>query len=104
MTLVATSRTRVRSPLTWIGGKYYSAAIILSAFPPDNIYDVYVEPMGGAAHVLAQKSPAHHVEVYNDINQDVVNFWMWLRDMPAALYGRLRSLPYSRALYYRYHA
>ncbi|MBO0784163.1 MAG: DNA adenine methylase, partial [Ktedonobacteraceae bacterium] len=85
-------------------GKYYSARRILSAFPAAGAYDVYVEPMGGAAHVLMQKSPQHHVEIYNDLNQDVVNCWMWLRDQPQELYERLRSLPYSRALYYRYHA
>jgi DNA adenine methylase len=94
----------VRSPLAWIGGKYYSAERILEAFPPANRYDVYVEPFGGAAHVLARKSPAHHLEIYNDRNRDLVNWWRWMRDHPEKLEARLDTLPYSRALYQDYHA
>jgi DNA adenine methylase len=93
----------VRSPLPWMGGKYYSAARILAAFPTPDRYDVFVDLFGGAAHVLLQKPRTHHVEVYNDINQDLVNFWMQCRDHAAALQERCRTLPYSRALYYQYH-
>src|SRR6266487_196577 len=126
---VAVCRGRARSPLVWIGGKYYSvthvlAALppahglpqvhssmpsrgvthVLAALPPAQDYDVYCEPMGGAAHVLASKLEGSHVEIYNDVNRDLVNFWMWVRDLPEVLEERLRSLPYSRVLYYQYHA
>lgn len=93
----------LRSPLPWIGGKHYSAKNILQAFPHHRGYDVYVDLFGGAAHVLIQKSPYKHVEVYNDINGDLVNFWMQCRDNAAALEERCRSLPYARSLYYAYH-
>jgi DNA adenine methylase len=102
--VVAVRRGSARSPLVWIGGKYYSVAQVLAALPPAQDYDVYCEPMGGAAHVLAGKLEGSHREIYNDANQDLVNFWMWVRDRPAILEERLRSLPYSRVLYYRYHA
>ncbi len=101
---VAVRRGRARSPLVWIGGKYYSVAHVLAALPPAQDYDVYCEPMGGAAHVLVGKPEGSHIEIYNDVNQDLVNFWMWVRDMPDMLEERLRSLPYSRVLYYQYHA
>jgi len=95
---------RVRSPLTWIGGKYYSASQIVAAFPAASSYDTYVDLFGGAAHVLLHRPfEKRHAEVYNDINQDLVNFWMQCRDHGEELEARCRSLPYSRALHYQYH-
>lgn len=93
----------LRSPLPWIGGKFHLAKRILSTFPPAEAYDTYVEPFGGAAHVLSQKPRGKHVEVYNDTNNLLVNFWMCLRNYPDELITRLESLPYARALYYDYH-
>lgn len=93
----------VRSPLPWIGGKFFSAARILRAFPDPHEYDAYVELFGGAAHVLMQKPPYKHIEVYNDLNGDLVNFWMQCRDHAHELEARCRSLPYGRSLYYAYH-
>jgi DNA adenine methylase len=93
----------LRSPLSWIGGKYYSAPHILRAFPAPSAYDVYVELFGGAAHVLMQKPPYKHIEVYNDLSGDLVNFWMQCRDHARELEQRCRSLPYARSLYYAYH-
>jgi DNA adenine methylase len=99
------TRWNIRSPLPWIGGKYFSAAHIVEAFPAPEAYDVYVDLFGGAAHVLLQK-PLYkrHAEVYNDLNGDLVNFWLTCRDHARELEERCRSLPYSRELYYQYHA
>lgn len=93
----------LRSPLPWVGGKYYSAPRILHAFPAPQDYDVYVELFGGAAHVLIQKPRYKHIEVYNDITNDLVNFWLHCRDRGQELEARCRSLPYARSLYYAYH-
>src|SRR6266487_3591347 len=80
---------RVRSPLPWIGGKYYSAPHIVAAFPPASRYDTYVDLFGGAAHVLLHRPfEKRHAEVYNDINQDLVNFWMQCRDHAEELEAR----------------
>ncbi len=96
---------RVRSPLPWLGGKYYSAPLIVEAFPSPRRYEVYVDLFGGAAHVLLQKPFFKgHTEIYNDINSDLVNFWMQCRDHAEELEARCRSLPYSRDVYYQYHA
>jgi DNA adenine methylase len=97
------TQENIRSPITWIGGKFYLAKRILASFPPVEAYDIYVEPFGGAAHILIQKPPAHHTEIYNDINDDLVNFWMHMRDHAHAMQERLESLPYARSLYYAYH-
>ncbi len=95
---------QLRPPFPWIGGKYYSAAQIVAAFPAPQSYDIYVDLFGGAANILLQK-PLYkkHVEVYNDMGSDLVNFWLQCRDHADLLEERLSSLPYSREVYYQYH-
>ncbi|MGH2506052.1 MAG: DNA adenine methylase [Ktedonobacteraceae bacterium] len=102
---MAQSRVALRSPLTWIGGKHYLATRIVAAMPPDAAYDTYIEPFCGACHVLfGRPCPSPHVEIVNDRDDLLVNFLLCLRDQTEALYAKLAGLPYSRALYYRYHA
>jgi DNA adenine methylase len=55
----------------WIGGKRLLARTIIAEFPP---HKTYVEVFGGAAHVLFRKEPAR-VEVLNDLNGEVINFY-----------------------------
>lgn len=84
-----------RSPLIWFGGKSKYAELIINKFPN---HRVYVEPFGGAAHVIAQKPRVAH-EVYNDIDSNVVNFLMVAAMDPERLASACEKLPYSRALY-----
>lgn len=84
-----------RSPLIWFGGKSKVAHHIISKFPD---HTCYVEPFGGAAHVIAQKPPVYS-EVYNDIDGEVVNFLLMARNEPEKLKEACDSLPYSRGLY-----
>ncbi|GHO94817.1 DNA methyltransferase [Reticulibacter mediterranei] len=93
----------LRSPLKWIGGKYASASRIVAAFPSPHSYTTYLEPCGGAAHVLMQKPNWGHREIYNDLNDDLVNFWLQVRDHADGLVASLSTLPYSRKLYYDAH-
>lgn len=88
----------VRSPLIWFGGKGKTAHHIIKHFPP---HKCYVEPFGGAAHVLVQKPPVE-CEVYNDIDGEVVNFLLVARNEPERLRNACSSLPYSRELYERW--
>ena len=94
---------QARSPLPWIGGKFYSARHIIEQFPVPSAYDTYCELFGGAAHVLIQKKPYKHIECYNDLNGNLVNFWLQARDNLELLEERCSTLPYSRDLYYQYH-
>ena len=93
----------VRSPLKWVGGKHHSASRILAAFPPPHCYDTYLEPCGGAAHVLLAKPQCGHREIYNDLNCDLWNFWDQLQNNADELAAQLRKLPYCRHLYYFYY-
>jgi len=90
------------SPLHWIGGKFYSARRIVAAFPFASTYGTYVEVFGGAAHVLLHKQPDKHLEIFNDLNGDLINFWMMARDHPQEIQERVDSLPYSRRLFEDY--
>ena len=86
-----------RPLLRYHGGKWRLAEFILAQLPP---HDVYVEPFGGAASVLLQKDPAR-IEIYNDLEQEVVNLFRVLR-VPARADELRRSLEltlFSRAEY-----
>lgn len=80
--------------LPWFGGKVKTADWIRSHFPT---HHTYVEPFGGAMAVLLAKPPSP-VEVYNDVDQELVNFWRVVRD-PATfeqLRHRIALTPYAR--------
>jgi DNA adenine methylase len=88
------SRKGLKSPIAWYGGKAYYAEWLIERFPD---HRVYVEPFGGAANVLLRK-PRSEVEVYNDIDDRVVNLFHVIRDPEQ--FERLRLLldltPYAR--------
>ncbi len=85
------------TPFPWLGGKTALAPRIIPYFPP---HTLYVEPFGGAANVLLNKKPAK-VEVYNDANSMLVNFFQVLRDddRKAALMRKLECTLYAREEY-----
>ena len=87
--------SRVTRPvLRYHGGKWRIAPWIISHFPR---HRVYVEPYGGGASVLLRKQRAHG-EVYNDLDDDVVNLFRVLRDDEQAQQLRrlLELTPFSR--------
>lgn len=84
--------------LIYPGGKVKISSWVISFFPR---HKIYVEPFGGAAGVLLNKAPSP-LEVYNDLNSDLVNFFRVLRDKEKAaeLIRRLKLTPYAREEYY----
>jgi DNA adenine methylase len=82
----------MRPALKWYGGKNKIAQWVTSHFP---FHTCYVEPYGGAASVLLNKTPATH-EVYNDLDDELVNFFRILRSEPARLIHLIELTPYSR--------
>lgn len=83
----------MRPALLYHGGKWRLSAWIQQFFPPHRIY---AEPYAGAMSVLLTKEPAE-VEVANDLDQEVVNFFAVLRDTPEALIRAVMLTPYARA-------
>lgn len=86
----------VQSPaLRYHGAKFRLAPWVMQFFPA---HRVYVESFGGAAGVLLQK-PRAYAEVYNDLDDDIANFFRVLRDpvLAARLLEQLALTPYARA-------
>lgn len=83
-----------RPVLRYFGGKFLLAEWIISHFPA---HRTYVEPYGGAGSVLMQKARSYN-DVYNDLDQEVVNVFRVLRNraMAQELERLLRATPFSR--------
>lgn len=69
-------------PIAWLGGKRKLRKVIVSLIPAD--HRTYIEVFGGAAWVLFAK-PESPVEVYNDINSELVNFFRVVKYCPNSL-------------------
>ena len=82
----------MRPILRYFGGKWVLAEWIISNFPP---HKVYVEPFGGAASVLLKK-PRAYAEIYNDLNDEVVNVFKCARDNGQELRRLLKLTPFAR--------
>jgi DNA adenine methylase len=84
----------MRSPIVWFGGKGHLWHKILPHFPQ---HQTYVEPFAGGASLFFQKPPSP-VEVLNDLDHGIVNFYRVLRDPEK--FERFRRMaeftPYSR--------
>lgn len=87
-----------RSVFPYAGGKGRYADWIIEHLPD---HECYVEPFGGSGSVLANK-PKSHIEVYNDLNGELVHFFETLRDHPDNLREWLEATPYSRELHERW--
>lgn len=85
-----------RPALPYYGSKWRLSSWI-RGFIPD-AHDVYCEPFGGSAGVLLRKPPAR-LDVYNDLDDQVVNFFRVLREgeARARLLEQLELTPYSKS-------
>lgn len=88
----------MNSPITWIGGKGLLKNKIIPLLPE---HKIYVEVFGGGASVLFGK-PLSEMEVYNDIDSGLYNFFMVIShpEKFKLFYEQISLYPYSRELYY----
>ena len=84
----------MRSPIKWFGGKGNFTQHLLPLIPD---HKCYVEVFGGGASLLFAKPPSK-VEVYNDIDGDVVAFFRLFHDDEAMeeFKRKCHYTPYSR--------
>lgn len=92
----------MRSPIKWFGGKGCLKARLRSYLPTCH---TYVEPFGGGASVLLDREPSP-VEVYNDLDRALYDFFTTLTDpaLFSRFYRRVEAMPYHRAVYNEYRA
>lgn len=91
------NNTRVKVPIPYVGGKFYLVNWILSNFPHHNIY---VEPFGGAGHVILKKSMVG-LDVYNDTCEEMVTVFRVLQDEEKSekLLRLIHLTPFSRKFF-----
>lgn len=84
--------------IPYFGGKSYTARWIISNFP-ENYKDLtYCEVFGGGGWVLFKKEPSS-IEVYNDLNRDLVNLFLVIRDRYKEFAHRAEWSLHSRAMF-----
>lgn len=85
----------MKTPITYWGGKQLLAALIIKNLPE---HTTYCEPFLGGGAVFWAKEPSK-VEIINDLNRQVVNFYLQVRNNFPALQERIQSTLHSRAAY-----
>lgn len=88
--------TTLKAPFGWIGGKSKLAKDIISLIPKNHI--LYIEVFGGAGSVLYAKEKSK-VEVFNDINSELINLHKAIRNNAETLAIFLNKLLISRELF-----
>jgi len=66
-----TKQIRLKTPITYYGGKQQLSQIILGLIPEHNLY---CEPFCGGAAIFFAKEPVP-VEIINDTNRELINFF-----------------------------
>ena len=88
-------RVNLKTPITYWGGKQTLLHEILPLIPE---HTTYCEPFFGGGAVFFGKKPSK-VEIINDLNRVVINFFEQSESNFEALRGRIRATPHSRAHY-----
>lgn len=91
----------MNSFISWIGGKKALRKIILEQFPESGSFDRYIEVFGGAAWVLFALEKPAKLEVYNDVNGELVNLFRCVKYHPTAIQDELSWLLMSREQFFR---
>lgn len=89
----------MKPPFSYFGGKQKLSKTIISIMPAH--IHLFVEVFGGSGAVLFAKEP-NNLEVYNDVDSGLVNFFRVIRDSEQfqKFYSQVLLLPYSREEYY----
>ncbi|MFI5141085.1 MAG: DNA adenine methylase, partial [Bacteroidia bacterium] len=87
--------TQLKTPISYYGGKQKLAKTIIGLIPEHNLY---CEPFCGGAAVFFNK-PASNVEVINDTNNELINFYKVVKNDFANLEKEIQSTLHSRALH-----
>ncbi|MCK9573669.1 MAG: DNA adenine methylase, partial [Candidatus Omnitrophica bacterium] len=81
-----------KSPFGYFGSKHKIALPLIKYIPPHN---AWVDAFCGSAAVTLAKTPAQ-IEIINDINGEIVNFFCQLRENGTELCRKIAMTPYAR--------
>lgn len=85
----------MKTPITYWGGKQMMVTKLLPLFP---VHRLYCEPFCGGAALFWSKEPSV-IEVINDLNNEVSNFYDQLRDNFAEFQHHVQNSIHSRTAY-----
>lgn len=85
----------MKTPISYYGGKQKLAATILKLIPT---HTLYCEPFIGGAAIFFAKEPSK-VEVINDVNKELVNFYKTVQNDFVGLEKHIRITLHSRDLH-----
>lgn len=85
----------IKTPISYYGGKQQLASRIIETLPEHNLY---CEPFIGGAAVFFQKPPSR-VEVINDTNQELINFYRIVQRDYVSLEKEIQIRLHSRRLH-----
>ena len=100
--------TPLQAPFGWMGGKSRLRATIAPMIPEQDTpikgrkLQRYVEIFGGAGWLLLYKERWFNSEVYNDINEGLVNLFSVIRYHPDELLKELEMIVHSQKLFNYY--
>lgn len=77
----------IHSPFRYAGGKFYARKLILEHFPS---HDSYIEPFAGGASIFFCKGMAPKLNWLNDIDGELTNTLLTIRDYPNNLIEELK--------------
>ncbi len=86
------------SPFRYPGGKFYARRLILDVLPD---HQGYCEPFAGGASIFFAK-PKSAVSVLNDLDEDVINTLICIRDDVEGLISLLHGVPAKKELHHYY--
>ncbi len=89
------TKSKMVTPLTYYGGKQQLARIIIPLIPP---HYTYVEPFVGGGAIFWSK-PRSEVEVINDYNRELINFYGMVKNQFVELEKMIRITLHSRSLH-----
>lgn len=85
----------MKTPITYYGGKQNLVTTILPLIPKHNLY---CEPFLGGGAIFFAKEPSH-VEVINDTNKELINFYRVCQQDFSSLEREVRVSLHSRTLH-----
>jgi DNA adenine methylase len=85
----------MKTPITYYGGKQNMVKYLLNLIPS---HEIYCEPFFGGGAFFFAKAPSD-VEVINDINSEVVNFFKVVKTNFSELQKQIQGTLHSRELY-----